>query len=213
MTTFLNRTPIRCLALVLFLGFSLVPAIPLRVLVLACAALIWTFLEAGNLKPIGLGRHRPTAILIWGIGIAVGVTVVAEVLEPLIDHVFGLKPDYGGYGALAGNRTAALRMLALALTSAAIGEEILFRGFLLHQLTGILGSGKAVRWGAIVAGGVLFGAAHAMQGPLGVINTGVVGVIFGWAWFRTGRNLWAMILAHALIDSYSIAMMYLGWLA
>lgn len=177
-----------------------------------CAALIWTLLEAGDLKPVGLGRHRLKTSFIWGIGISIAVTVIGGLLEPLIERIFGLKPDYTGYGALAGNRAAALQMLAFALTSAAVGEEILFRGFLLHQMTAILGSGKRARWIAIIAGGALFGAAHFMQGPLGMINTGIVGLIFCWAWFRNGRNLWAIILAHALIDSYSIALLYLGWL-
>jgi uncharacterized protein len=52
--------------------------------------------------------------------------------------------------------------------------------------------------------------AHIIQGPVGVISTGVVGMIFGWGWFRSGRNLWALILGHALVDTYGIAMMFFG---
>jgi membrane protease YdiL (CAAX protease family) len=209
--SFLHRKSIRCLALALFLGLLVLPvAIPLRVVVLACAAMIWTLLEARSLKPIGLGRHRLAWTLIWGVGIAVGVTAFGEVLQPLIEHLLGMRSDYSGYGALAGNATAALQLLGFALVSAAIGEEILFRGFLLHQMTAILGSKKAAQWSAIVVGGIIFGVAHLIQGPLGMLNTGIVGLIFGWAWFRSGRNLWALILAHALIDSYGIAMLYFG---
>jgi uncharacterized protein len=208
---FMNRTSTRCFAIVVFLGFLVLPvAIPLRVLLLACAALIWTLLESRNLKPVGFGRHRLASTLVWGVGLAVAVTAVGEVVQPLIERLLGMQPDYSGYGALAGNAKAALQLIAFALTSAAIGEEILFRGFLLHQLNAILGSGNGARWASIVAGGAIFGVAHLIQGPLGVINTGIVGVIFGWAWFRSGRNLWALILAHALVDSYGIAMLYLG---
>lgn len=166
--------------------------------------------EARNLKPIGFGRHRLKSTLVWGIGIAVAVTAFGEVVQPLIEQLLGMRSDYSGYGALAGNAKAALQLFAFALASAAIGEEILFRGFLLHQLTAILGCGNGARWASIVAGGAIFGVAHLIQGPLGVLNTAIVGVIFGWAWFRSGRNLWALILAHALIDSYGIGMLYLG---
>ena len=211
--TVLNRKPIRGLATAILLValFQPVVAIPFRVLVLACVALVWTFLEARSLKPIGLGRHRLTTTLAWAVGIAVGVTALSHLVEPLINTLLGVQSDLSGYGALKGNAEAAVRLFVLALTSAAFGEEIIFRGFLQHQVTAILGSGNRARWTAILASGVLFGAAHSVQGPAGVIMTGLVGIIFGWAWFRNNRNLLALILAHALIDSYGIALLYLGW--
>lgn len=208
---FLDRTSTRCLAILLFLGLLVLPVtIPLRVVLLACAALGLTALEARSLKPIGLGPHGLASTLAWGVGIAIGITALGEVLQPLIERLLDVRSDYSGYGALAGNAPAALRLLGFALVSAAIGEEILFRGFLLHQMTAILGPGKAAQWTAIVGGGAIFGVAHLIQGPLGILNTGMVGIFFGWAWFRTGRNLWALILAHALVDSYGIAMLYSG---
>jgi membrane protease YdiL (CAAX protease family) len=138
------------------------------------------------------------------------VTIVGEVLQPTIERLLGIRTDYSGYGALAGNAEAALRLLGFALVSAAVGEEILFRGFLLHQFTGILGSGRRAQWVSIVTSSVIFGLAHLIQGPSGVLSTCVIGLIFGWAWFRSGRNLWATILAHALVDTCGIAMLYFG---
>ncbi len=207
----LTGKPARAMSIVLFLVLLVVPiAISLRVLVIASAALIWTLFEAKGLDPLGLGRRRWTQTLIWGFGLAVAVNLFGEASQPLIERLLGMRSDYSGYGALAGNAEAALRLLGFALISAAIGEEILFRGFLLHQLTGILGSGDRARWTSIVASGVIFGAAHFIQGPLGMVSTGLVGAIFAWAWFRSDRNLWAMILAHALTDTYGITMLYLG---
>lgn len=87
---------------------------------------------------------------------------------------------------------------------------MLFRGFFLHQVTAIFGEGAVARRAAILASGALFGVAHFIQGWLGIVFTGLMGVVFAWAWFRSGRNLWALIMAHALIDTYGIAMMYLG---
>lgn len=207
----LNRTSVRCVAILLFLGLLVVPAsIPFRVLLLACAALGWTVLATGSLKPLGLARSGLRVTLASGIGIAVAVTVLGEISQPLIDWALGIQSDYSAYGALAGDAGSALRLLGFALISAAFAEEVLFRGFLLYQLSAILGTGDAARWASIIFSGAIFGLAHAIQGPLGVVSTGLVGMVFGWAWFRTGRNLWALMLAHALVDTYGIGMLYLG---
>lgn len=207
----MNNILTRFLAIGLFFTPIFVPlGLPLTVVLLAVGVLVWTFFEAKSLKPIGLGRQRLKPTLIWGIGLAIALTLVGEIVQPIIERLMGMRSDYSGYGALAGNARLALQLLAYAWISAAIGEEILFRGFLLHQLTAIFGTGNKTRLAAIVAGGVVFGLAHAMQGPFGIVMTGIVGAIFGWAWFRSGRNLWAMMLAHALVDTYGIGMLYLG---
>lgn len=210
----MNRMPVRLFAIALMFGLLFAPiTIPYRVLLLACAALFWTFLEARSLAPLGLGRHGLTETLIWGVLLAIGVTALGQITEPVLNWLFGIKSDLSGYGALKGNAELALKLLAFALTSAAFGEEVLFRGFLMHQLTAILGTSDRVRWGIVGASGTLFGLAHSIQGPAGIISTGLVGIILSWAWFRSGLNLWALILAHALIDSFGIALLYLGWTA
>lgn len=184
-------------------------AIPLRVLLLAGLALMWTFVEAGRLAPVGLKRHGWRSTLLWtGFVTATGI-LFGEVGQPALEWLLRARVDYSGYGALVGNERAALQLLTYALTSAAIGEEVLFRGFFLHQVTAIF-EGAAARRAAILASGALFGVAHFIQGWLGILFTGVMGLVFAWAWFRSGRNLWALIMGHALIDTYGIAMMYLG---
>ena len=35
-------------------------------------------------------------------------------------------------------------------------------------------------------------------------------MIFGWVFFQSGRNLWAVMLAHALVDAWGVTMLYLG---
>lgn len=207
----LSRNDVRCLAIAVVFGLVFLPlAIPFRVILLACAAMIWTRMEAGSLEPLGFGRHRLASTLIWSFGIVVAMIAFGSALLPFIERLLGMRSDLSAYGALAGNVPAALKLLGMALTSAAFGEEILFRGFLLHQLTAILGSGNAARRSAVAISGIAFGLAHFNQGLFGIATTGVVGMIFAWAWFRTGRNLWSLILAHALVDTYSIAMLYFG---
>lgn len=127
-SSFLKRTPVRCASIVLLLALLFGPvSIPLRVLVLACGALAWTFFESRSLQPIGMGRHRPRATLLWGVGGAIGIIGLGQVVLPFLMKLAKVEIDLSGYGALAGNSAVALKLLSYALTSAAIGEEILFR--------------------------------------------------------------------------------------
>ena len=75
------------------------------------------------------------------------------------------------------------------------GEEMAYRGYALTAL--VLATGSATL--ALIVTSATFGVLHAYQGPIGVVRTGVVGVIMGAAFLHTG-SLWPPIFAHALID-------------
>ncbi|WP_044103655.1 CPBP family intramembrane glutamic endopeptidase, partial [Xanthomonas citri] len=87
------------------------------------------------------------------------------------------KTDYSAYGALRNNAPAAMQLIGYAWISAAIGEELVFRAFLMHQLEALFDRVGLGRIGAAVAGGVVFGAMHASQGVSGVLLTGLVGAV------------------------------------
>ncbi len=77
--------------------------------------------------------------------------------------------------------------------------EELARVFLLSRLW-IVWPGTAARWGAVVVSALLFGLAHAYQGPAGVIGTAFLGFIAAWFYLVRGR-VWPLIISHALYDS------------
>jgi membrane protease YdiL (CAAX protease family) len=39
----------------------------------------------------------------------------------------------------------------------------------------------------------------------------MAGLVLGAAFLLTGRNLWAPIVTHGLIDTFGVAVLYLGW--
>ena len=85
--------------------------------------------------------------------------------------------------------------VALALT-AGICEELMTRGYLQKQLIGVLKSGPA----AVVAQGVVFGAAHAYQGWRNVVVISVLGIMLGWlAQWR--RSLLPAMMFHFIQDT------------
>ena len=207
----LASRPVRLLTVVALLATLFAPVgIPYRILLLAAAAAGLIYAETGGLTALGLGRHRWRDTAGWAALLAIGSILIGEFLQPAIAQLLGTPIDYSAYGALAGNADAAMRLLVFALTSAAIGEEIVFRGFLVRQLTKLLGEGTWRSPLVVAISALVFGAAHAPQGTVGVITTGIVGAVYAVAYLHNGRNLWALMLAHACTDSYGIAMLYFG---
>lgn len=89
--------------------------------------------------------------------------------------------------------------LMLSLT-AGICEELLYRGFVIHYLSGSLAGGVALGvLSAWLVSSIVFGLAHIYQGVAGVIRATVAGLLLGLVAIFTGQ-LVLPILLHALFD-------------
>lgn len=95
-------------------------------------------------------------------------------------------------------------MLGQAWTLAALGEEMVFRGYLIRRMEDLLGSTRAGLSGAVVVSSTLFGLGHAYQGWAGVIATGTIGVMLALLYIVSTRNLWVVILCHALVNTAAL---------
>ncbi|MEL1251440.1 CPBP family intramembrane glutamic endopeptidase [Aurantiacibacter gilvus] len=108
----------------------------------------------------------------------------------------------------------ALWVIGVAWFAAGLGEELLWRGFLMDRLERIGGLRGKV-WLVLVVQAVLFGLPHLYQGWGGVIVTGMVGLLLGWVRIMQRGNLWAVVIAHAMVDTIMMSLAYadkLGWL-
>lgn len=111
--------------------------------------------------------------------------------------------------SIAGNTTAYLVWMVLVVWgSAAFGEELLNRGFIMNRLQQVFGAGPVGITMAIIGQAAIFGFLHAIQGPSGILITAYVGLVLAAVYFASGRNLWAPILAHGIMDSMSLTLMY-----
>lgn len=176
------------------------------------AAMAWTHrAQPAPWAAIGLGWPGTPARLAlttlaslfagWGAAL-VAMTVAVKGL--------GWAPiDTARYAGIAGNTPMLLGLLAISWTTAAFGEEVLFRGFLQSRLQGLLGARRHAGAVAILAQAVVFGLAHAYQGPSGMLVAGAIGVVFGLIVLRV-RSLWPVIIAHGLIDTVSMLALYAG---
>ncbi len=98
-----------------------------------------------------------------------------------------------------------LFLFPVAWGSAAVGEELLVRGYLLHRMETLSNT-----WIAVILQAFIFSLAHLYQGWMGVINIFVLALVFGIVFVRSGRSLWPLIIAHGLIDTIAITLIYIG---
>lgn len=173
-------------------------------------AVVWA--ETRDKWACGLAWQRFSPTIGWAaLLVLFVVAIVTPVVQPLIDYLTGTKTDYSAYGALRNNAPAAIQLVAYAWVSAAIGEELVFRAFLMHQVDALFKRIGLGRISAVAVGGIVFGVMHANQGLSGILLTGIVGAGFSYAYLRSKRNLWALILAHGLVDTWGVTTLYLGW--
>ena len=78
---------------------------------------------------------------------------------------------------------------------AGFGEELAYRGYAIPAVFLAGGSAPA----ALAVTSAAFAVLHSYQGVLGVVRTGVVGMIMGMVFLHTG-SVWPPMVAHVLID-------------
>ena len=100
-----------------------------------------------------------------------------------------------------------LWIVLVACFAAGLGEELIYRGFLLDRLMRLKGLRGSV-WPAAVIQAVLFSLPHAYQGVGGIILTGIVGLFFAWMRIAAKWSLWPLVIAHALYDTVALSIGY-----
>jgi uncharacterized protein len=184
-----------------------------RFVVLIAAATFLLRLSGRRWADAGLRKVKPLRFLLaipLGLAAAFAISFVGEavVAKLGIQHT----PAEHWFLTLRGNLGLYLYFLIpVTWGTAAFGEEMLFRGFFLDALQRLFGaSGPIGTTLAVIAQAVIFGLLHFYQGPAGASAAAVLGLAFGFIWWFSGRNLWAGIVVHGIIDSFSMTGLYLG---
>ena len=199
---------------VIIIAAGLLGYIPLSstpVLLIAGAMFVWWRGPGWR----GIGLRRPANMWrVVAIGLAVGVAdqfFGLYVLEPLIARVTsGELPDVSAFRSLIGNRAQLAFWLVMSWTLAAFLEEMVYRGWLMNRLAELWRFSAGGWIAAVVLSSALFGLVHLYQGASGMIATGLSGLVFGFVYLATGRNLWASIFAHGSMDTIGFLMIYFG---
>lgn len=159
--------------------------------------------EGSGPASLGLGRPKRWGPALVMFLIAFAITVFSGlVLLPSLENVFAPVPPTGRFDFLQGNPLAlVLSIVGIAWFSAAFGEEVFFRGFVLPRLASVMGGGQPAWLTAVLLQAIVFGVLH--HGAGGMIAAGVIGLGYGLVFWLGLRNLWPLILAHAIPDTIS----------
>ena len=161
-------------------------------------------LRGERLADIGLKKPDNWArTLIIAIGLAAIVFVAMYVSEKA-----GFRRDLSKFKDVQGNLEVTIYGVFYAFIGAGLYEEFTFRGFLMQGLAMLFGGSRGAWIVSCVVQGVLFGAAHAYQNPLGIAITGTLGVLMGLIVLASGRNLWPVIIGHGLFDASRFVLFY-----
>lgn len=100
--------------------------------------------------------------------------------------------------------------IAVSWGTAAFGEEMLVRGFILDRIAKLLGPRH--RWttvAAVILQALLFGSFHVHQGARALVAV-AAGLVLGFVYLAGGRNLWPGIILHGLVDFVTHTNYYRG---
>ncbi|AXT50334.1 CPBP family intramembrane metalloprotease [Aquimarina sp. BL5] len=134
------------------------------------------------------------------------------ILVPGVTSLTGQPLDYSVFEPFEGNLPAILNLFVYILASAAFGEEIVFRGYLMRQFTKFFGSSKISIVINILLFGFIFGLSHAYQGISGQIITGILGMFLALVFHIKKDDLWFNIAVHGFIDTIALVYLYYGWI-
>jgi membrane protease YdiL (CAAX protease family) len=189
--------------------FALIDSDYVIFLVTLIAIAIVAFETRAPVRELGLGRPRSIVRTI-ALGIAFGLAMLffsKLLLTPIAEAITGIPRDLSAFEDVRGNVALYLVLMPRIWLGAAIGEEIVFRAFLIGRLEAAFGGASRVATAAaVLLSSVLFGLAHAYQGPTGILITGTLGLIFACVYAYAGRNLWLNIVVHGVYDTLSLAL-------
>ena len=161
----------------------------------------------------GLGRPPRGWLRCFGLGLLLAVLLYGlEVVttKPLARLLFEQPKDLSLFEPIQGN----LSMLALYLTFmwmlAAFGEEFVWRGFVLRKI-GQSSTRFRHPWVfATIVSALLFGLIHYYQGPRGIFETAIAGIVTGAIYVRSGRSsIWLVVFVHGFQNTISFVAIYL----
>lgn len=146
-------------------------------------------------------------LLLGLVGLA-AIQVLAWVLGPLWESLFSDGRDLSRFEDIGGSPAELIKLLALSWTFATFGEELAFRILLLQGLVAVLGKGRGKLVSAVILQAAVFAATHAYQGPVGMVETFLSGLVYGAITVLGGFAIWPAALAHGAGNTVGLLRLY-----
>ncbi|AKK29924.1 CPBP family intramembrane glutamic endopeptidase [Mycobacterium sp. EPa45] len=158
---------------------------------------------------LGLGRIRWRADVLGGLGLAALIGIPGLLLY-LAARWLGMNADVEP--SALHDSWWRIPVLIFSAFANGFAEEVVVVGYLITRLKQL----GLTQNRAILASSLLRGLYHLYQGFGAGLGNLAMGLVFGYAWCRTGR-LWPLVIAHGVIDTvafvgYVALAGHLGWL-
>jgi len=187
-------------------GLKKQPGIGILLAILIIGITIW--IRDDNFSNLGLSPPQDwVRTILWGLifGILIQLAAVAFI-EPLSERITKTVHDHDVLKNVKGNWKAFLQWMVVVWIFVVFLEEGIYRGFLMTEVSTLLGKGI---WGLaanIIFTSVVFGLSHGYQNRCGIISTGFVGILLGCIFVWSDFNLWLVIFTHGFIDTVGIGL-------
>ncbi|AUP79173.1 CPBP family intramembrane glutamic endopeptidase [Flavivirga eckloniae] len=164
--------------------------------------------DLGLCKPKSWKRTIMIALLI--IVVSITSIMIIEVLKDIFPDLFSFENSNRGrkhkgprFGKLEGNLPLFFSIIFFIWLESML-EELIDRGFLMNWLERLFSNIPYATIIAITIQAALFGYRHSYSLSERSITVGVLGFIMGVAYMYLGRNLWALIIAHCVLNTFSM---------
>ena len=194
------------------IGHNVFKVVPNEVPILVVIGLISVRLRDGGWAAMGFRRPDswPRLLAIAMAAAALRILVGEFLILPVTSRFWPPPQESALANEITGNLGMAFLALALVWSFAAFGEEMAYRGYLLLRAADVGGRSSAAYLIGVVIVAILFGYGHYYKGPAGILDSGFAGLVLGAAYLAAGRNLWACIFAHGLIDTVAVIAVFFG---
>lgn len=167
-----------------------------------CLVLITYFLYRRKSSWKELGLRKPKNWLKAILLAVLCVATIAIVFNFLVQPLFPEGVHDINQGKPISKGEMIFQLIFIAIGTAAIGEEMLMRGFVFNNLNEIFGFGFVGTIGALILQAAIFAILH--TGIQGMVSSGIIGLILGVFYLLARRNLLVVIAAHAVPDIISV---------
>jgi len=148
-----------------------------------------------------------------GIGALVGLLYQAVsiwLIAPLLQRLANEPLDLSQVAAVHNNIPLLIFWLTISWTTAAFGEEMVFRGYLLNRVADLLGHNRVGWVIGLIGSSALFGIGHAYQGITGILDTFLFSCVIATLYLAGRRNIWLPVIAHGVYDTAAFVLIFLG---
>ncbi|QTN38693.1 CPBP family intramembrane metalloprotease [Cryomorphaceae bacterium] len=129
---------------------------------------------------------------------------------PTVEWITGIPIDYSSMDQVRGDLPTAITWMLIVWATAAFGEEIIFRGYLMRQFVKFFGDSPIPLALNILLFSSFFGYMHMQQGLTGQLVAGTTGALLSLIFYNRKYDLWFMVVLHGVFNTLGILSFYFG---